>query len=170
MSDLSNRFRNPVTNGRYTKALFLEESYSDKTSVLYTLKDEDHNGYISLYKRYMEMADPYEIHFAEAYFDGWEHWQMVCSASWFKPFIERWRKELHLHMKAAALATIKDLAADKSSKACFAANKLLLDGGWLTDSSKTKAGRPSKDSIKAEAEKLFENHKDVKDDFERLMQ
>jgi hypothetical protein len=164
---LSN-FRHPQTNMRYTKGLFLEESYSDKSAVLYTLKDDDHNGYISLYKRYMAMSDPYEINFANTYFDGWEHWQMVCATSWFKPYIERWRKELHLHLKAAALANIKELAADKSSKACFAANKLLLEGAWLDTEEKKGKGRPSKESIKQEAEKLFQERDVILKDFERL--
>lgn len=163
-----NRFRDPRSNQRYTKSLFLEESYLDKSNVLYTLKDEDHLGYISLYKRYMEMADPYEIHFAEAYFDGWEHWQMVCSAAWFKPYITRWRKELNLKLRAEALAVIKEVANDPKHRGRLAAAKILLDGGWQ-DKEDTKAvGRPSKESIRKEADNLFNIEKEHKLDLQRI--
>lgn len=161
-------FRDPQSNARYTKSLFLEESYSDKSKVLYTLKDEDHLGYVSLYKRYMEMADPYEIHFAEAYFEGWEHWQMVCSSSWFKPYITRWRKELNLKLRAAALNVIKEISEDKTNRGRLAAAKILLDGGWQDKEEGKGAGRPSKESIRKEADNLFNIEREHKLDLQRI--
>ena len=163
-------FREPVTNVRLTKSLFLEESYKDKSYVIYTLKDTDHNGYVSLYLRYMAMSDPYEINFANAYFDGWEHWQMVSNASWFKPYISRWRKELNLKLKAEALARIREIAKDETNKASFTANKLLLEGGWESKEEKKGAGRPSKEAIREQAEQMFSESEQVKKDYERLMQ
>ena len=164
----NSRFRDPRTNQRYTKSLFLEESYLDKSNVLYTLKDEDHLGYISLYKRYMEMADPYEIHFAEAYFDGWEHWQMVCNTLWMKPYIERWRLELGLKMKARALATIREIAQTETHKGRLAAAKILLEGGWEGTKPKNSVGRPTKEAIRKEADNLFNIEKEHKQDLERI--
>lgn len=161
-------FREPSTNVRLTKSLFLEESYKDKTYVIYTLKDTDHNGYISLYRRYMDMADPYEINFANQYFDGWEHWQMVANATWFKPYISRWRKELNLQMKAEALARIREIAKDEGNKAAFAANKMLLEGAWESKEDKKTVGRPSKEAIREAANELFSAEQSYKEDLERL--
>jgi len=169
MVQMSNPYREPNSNVRYTKALFLEESYSDKSAVLYTLKDVDHNGYPSLYRLYMEMADPLEINFAKTYFEGWEHWQMVANSNWFKSYISRWREELELSMRARALAAIVEAARDDSSKFNYEANKFLLTGGWKGKEAKeSKVGRPTKEAIKREADALFEASKDSLEDFKRL--
>ena len=163
---LPNKFRSPINNSRYTKGLFLEESYEDRSTVLYTLKDVDHDGYPSLYRKYLEMADLTEIEFARAYFDGWEHWQMVCAAPWFKPFITRWRKELELTLRARALNAVKAVADNPDHKSSYDANKYLLSGNWKTE--KDKVGRPSKDEIKRQANELFISQNDTQADLTRI--
>lgn len=168
MSNFSSPFRDPVQNVRYTKALFFEVAVDDKSNVMYTLKDKDHKGYPSLYRLYMDMADPLEINFAEAYLDGWEHWQMICDTVWFKPYIKRWRHELQLKLRAEALLRIRDIAKDETHRGSLAANKILLDGGWQTKEDTKKVGRKSKDEIKAEAERLFVSEKDALADLERI--
>lgn len=161
------KFRNPVNNARYTKSLFLEESYDDRSTVLYTLKDSDHDGYPSLYRKYLEMGDLTEIEFARAYFEGWEHWQMVCSGPWFKPFIARWRQELELTTRAKALQEVQRVAADSSHKSSYEANKYLLSGNWK-GGDKGKVGRPSKDEIKRQAQELFLSKNETEDDYKRM--
>lgn len=157
------------TNQRLTKSLFLEESYMDQSSVLYTLKDQDHNGFPSLYRLYMEMSDPTELEFARAYFDGWEHWLMIANASWFKPYIAKWREELDVQIRANALKSIRNVASDGFHKQSYEANKFLLLGGWKPQQGKDKVGRPSKEAIKSEAERLFENEKSINEDYKRIL-
>lgn len=163
----TNPFRSPVSNARYTQALFLEQSYEDRSKVIYTLKDEDHDGFPSLYRLYLEAKDPTEIKFANSYLDGWDHWTRLCQLDWFKPFVKRWREELELHLKAQALKNILDIAKDQKHPSSFAANKLILSGEWKPEKT-AKVGRPSKEAIKKEAEALFNNEKQAEEDLKRL--
>ncbi len=162
------KFKNPDTNIRYTKSLFLEESYTDRSNVLYTLKDNDHDGYVSLYRKYLEEADLTELSFARKYFDGWEHWQMVCNATWFKPFISRWREELELQIRSEALKRLIETSKDSESRNSYDATKFLLQGGWRPAKGKDPVGRPSKDAIRQKAEELFQDQKSVNDDYLRI--
>jgi hypothetical protein len=153
------KFRNEVNNSRYTKALFFETSFPSKETVLYTLKDVDHQGYPSLYLLYMATNDPTEWKFATEYFDGWEHWEMLCECEWFKPLVSRWRRELELRMKSQALARIM-AEAKTSSREAFASNKYLLERGWEPKEGQNKRGRPSKAEIsKAAHEAVTENNR-----------
>lgn len=163
-------FRDPVQNVRYTRKLFFEQSYDDPSAAIYTLKNRDHEKYLSLYQRYLDMEDPLEVEFANRYFEDYEHWQMVANAPWFKPYIERWRKELALRLRAKALNRIKDIAQDETNRASFAANKLLLEGGWMDKEEVKKVGRPSKEAIRAEADALFNSEKSTEQDYQRVFQ
>jgi hypothetical protein len=146
----------------------LEFSYDDRSQVLYTLKDEDHEGYISLYKRYMALGDPTEAIFAQTYFDGIDHWELLCRNLWFKPYVERWRKELDLVLRSRALANIMDVAEDKGHRSNYEANKYLLAGGWKTKEDKAKVGRPSKDEISRQAQLLFAAKDQTEEDYKRI--
>lgn len=164
-----NRFR-AANNQRLTKSLFFEES-EDKSLVVYTLKDSDHTVgdvvYPSLYRLYMESDDLTEYSFAVAHLDGWEHWQMLCNCTWFKPFHERWKKELEVRTLSKSLARLRAEAAS-SSKNSYLANKFLVERGWLPKEEKSPVGRPTKDRIKQEADALFHSQKQINDDLERL--
>ncbi len=162
-------FRHPTTNVRLTKALFLEESYTDKTFVLYTLKDKDHNEYPSLYRKYLLMDDLTEVTFANTYFDGWEHWCMVCECTWFKPFITRWRQELELLTRSKALSAIQAIAGQADHKSSYEANKYLLSGNWKSKEEKGKVGRPTKDAIRQQAELLFLQKNETEEDYKRIL-
>ena len=152
---------------RYLKGLFFEETLADKSTVIYTLKDRDHEGFPSLYRLYMETNDPTEWRFAMKYLDGWDHWERLCESPWFKPYIERWRRELQLRVASESLARI--MAESKTnSRDSFTANRYLLERGWEPKDSK-KAGRPSKDSIRAEAKRMASETTQVSDDFQRLI-
>lgn len=149
--------------GRWiTQGLFLEQSYTDTTYVIYTLQDEDHpRGYLSLYKLYMASNDPMEYTFANTHLGGWDHWEALSKAKWFQPYIQRWRKELELKIKAEALLLIREEAA-AGGKNSFVANKFLLEKGWV-ESPEGKRGRPKKQEIIQEADL-----KELKSDFERI--
>ena len=154
--------------GLLLKAIFFEETLSDKTNVVYTLKNHDHLGYPSLYRLYMETDDPTEYDFAVKYLDGWEHWVRLCENTWFKPYVTAWRKELEVRNRARALKNIKDVASSSSNPNSYQANKFLVSGGWKEAGPKRRAGQPSKDEVKAEAKRLAEISQTLDEDFERI--
>lgn len=165
----TNPFRNATTNQRLLKALFFETNgYADKSTVLYTLKDVDHEGFPSFYRLYMELDDPTEWEVSQRLVDGWEHWEMLSNCTWFKPFVERWRKELELRMKSKALAKIKT-EAKTGSKEAFGANKYLLEKGWeAKEGGRNGRGRPTKDDIRRAADEIARSQGQLSEDFERL--
>lgn len=173
MSSLPNReleFRAPGSNNWLTKALFLEQSYSDKTYIRFTLKNYDHEGLPSLYRLYMEEMDPTEVVFAQKHLGGWQHWKELQECIWFKPYLTVWREELELRLKAKALANIRSVSLDGESKSCYDANKFLLSGGWKTpEEKKSKVGRPSKEAIKQQAEQLFRQSQETESELERIL-
>lgn len=163
----TNKFR-ASNNARLLKGLFFETTLADKSSVVYTLKDVDHEGFPSLYRLYMEIDDPTEWEVAQQLLDGWEHWEMLCGCTWFKPYVERWRKEVELRFKSKALHKIR-VESKTGSKESFSANKYLLEKGWEPkEASKNGRGRPSKDEIKKAATEIAEADKRLLGDFERL--
>jgi len=159
-----NPFRSSM-NRRLLKGLFYETTLADKSSVVYTLKDVDHEGYRSLYRLYMETNDPTEWAFATKYLDGFGHWELLCDTTWFRPYIQRWRRELDLRLKSQALSRIMS-EAKTSSKESFAANKYLLEKGW--EPKVNARGRPSKDEIKRAANEIASSNSRLEEDFSRL--
>jgi hypothetical protein len=149
-----------------TKGLFFETSL-DKDTVVYTLKDEDYNGYPSLYRLYMETGDPTEWAFATNCLGGWSHWEQLQAANWLKPYIKRWRTELELKIKSEQLLRVMQTAGN-DSKESYQAQKFLLQGGWIEEK-KHSRGRPSKDDIrKAAAEELTSQNR-VDNDYNRII-
>lgn len=124
-------------------------------------------GFVSLYRLYIETADPTEYAFAIRYLDGWEHWELLCQSQWFKPYVTRWRRELETKIRSQSLAKIIDLAHNSDSREAFQAQKFLLSGDWKTRD-EAKRGRPSKDEIKHEAERLARLESQVSQDYERI--
>lgn len=164
-----NNHKKPVfknTSGAYyTKGLFYEvANEEDRDYVLYTLKNEDHKGYPSLHRLYMEMDDPTEYEFAKKYFGSWKHWKMIRGAPWMTDVYKEMKEELDISIRARALNQIRD-AAINSDKDRMQANKYLLDRGWVDEDHR---GRPSKQKIKEEADKLFKDKEEVNSDYTRL--
>lgn len=128
-----------------TQMLFLELGYNTEESI-YSLKEYHHthsNGvlYPSLKLLYLEEEDVTEYQFATKYLLGWKHWQRICSNKSIAPYIEEWRTELELKVRAQAIRDI--VASCASEKGNFQAAKWLADKGW----EKRTAGRPSKQEI-----------------------
>ena len=164
----TNKFRSAI-NTRYLKGLFYEQTGADKSSVVYTLKDIDHNNYPSMYRLYMELDDPTEWKVATTLVDGWEHWEMLTSCSWFKPYVDRWRKELEVRMRSIALNRIKT-ESKISSKDSFMANKYILEKGWEPkETSTSKRGRPTNDEIKKAANEAASAEARLSADFSRMI-
>lgn len=161
-----NRFKND-SGALLLKGIFFETQMADKSSVVYTLKDRDHEGFPSLYRLYMEANDPTEYKFATTCLDGWEHWERLSACNWFKPYIEAWRRELEVRMKSQALQRIMS-EAKTNSRESFNANKYLLEKGWEPKDGQSKRGRPSKEEIKAEAINQANLHFRLDSDFDRI--
>ena len=163
-----NPFRHEINNVKYLKGLFFEQVNSDKSTVLYTLKDVPHEGFPSFYQLYMAIDDPTEWEVAQQLVDGWEHWEALCECNWFKPYLNRWRKEIELRMKSKALARIRT-EARTNAKEALAANRYLLEKGWeAKEGQRNGRGRPTKEDIKKAATELASVNERLSDDFSRL--
>ncbi len=170
MGERPNKFKNEI-GAHILKPIFFEHDNSDHIYSVFTLKDQDHTWkgvvYPSLRKLYVEMEDPTEYEFALQYLDGWIHWKKLSGASFFQEHLKEWREELEVRMRAKALNRMK-VRAVSDSKDSFAADKILLAGGWKTPEEKSAVGRPTKDKIKQEAEKLFQERTEFDEDYDRL--
>jgi hypothetical protein len=166
MDTPTNRFKSP-TGGKYLRALFFETTGVDKSTVLYTLKDQEHLGYPSLYQLYMAANDPTEWRFATQHLDGWEHWEQLTACTWFIPYAARWRRELHLRTASESLARVM-AEAKTNSRDSFTANRYLIERGWEPKGS-SKGGRPTKDSIRAAAHQLASESHQIDSDFNRIL-
>lgn len=162
---MSTPFRNS-SGTRITKGLFFETA-DIKDNVYYTLKREDHLGYPSLYRLYIEAKDLAEHRFAKAHLDGWEHWEMMCDASWFKPFVSVWRRELSALLETEALDRMQALAV-KDSAVAFPANKYLLDCVRKPKGAISR-GRPTKDAITKETARMASAAALIDNDYKRLL-
>jgi hypothetical protein len=151
---------------RYLRALFYEMVMADKSTVSYTLKDRDHQSYPSLYRLYMEAADPTEYRFATAHLDGWVHWEELTQCDWFKPYVERWRRELDVKLRSEALAKIMAEAAAGSQNS-YHANKYLLEGPWKP-TEKKKTGPTTRVAIQQEAHRIVSEGQEMASDHDRL--
>jgi hypothetical protein len=161
------------------KAIFLEEYLygcgelrqerrdNGLSRVVYTLKNEDvtKDGitYASLYRLYLGHLDPTEYDFANTHLGGWDHWQRLLECDWFQPYVERWRTELELKLKAKAFKEIRE-EAEAGTKNSFSANKWLIANGWAPN----RRGRPSKSEIKAQAVQIAQGDHRVAEDLKRL--
>jgi hypothetical protein len=163
----SSKFRGS-SGPRFTQSLFLEQSYHDKSQVLYSLKDHDNNGYPSLFRLYMEMEDETEYEFATRYFDNFPHWEQIAALSWMKPHVERWRRELRLKIAARALRKLKEHAEHGEGREALASAKYLLEKGWEPKTAANKRGRPSKDEVKQEVQRQAQVEKELGDDLSRI--
>ena len=160
------RFKN--SSGAFLlRAMFFETTLADKSQVVYTLKDEDHEGFPSLYKLYLSCSDLTEYEFANQHLGGWDHWLKLQECGWFKPYLQRWRQELILKHKAEALKRVIS-EARSSSRNAFAANKFLVQEGWKQPEEKAKRGRPSKAEIERSKKELLEFDSELSEAANRL--
>lgn len=155
------------TGRRYLQALFYETTLSDKSTVVYTLKESDHEGYPSLSRLYLETGDPTEYQFAIRYLDGWSHWQELSTAKWFQPYVEAWRAELAVKLDSEALARIQEVARDKAHPGYYYANKHLLELARKPVDAK-KRGRPTKGSSPVEETHERAILREIAEDAKRL--
>lgn len=151
--------------GRFkTNSLFLETcvDQAKKPDAVYTLKPYDHEYkgkiYYSLKKIYLEMEDPTEYLFATTYLAGWNHWKRICNNKAFVEFIEEWREELELKLRAKGFKQVLE-AAQEDGNLGYNASKFLVDKGWKEGKGR---GRPTK----AEKEKQRKQDQQLVGSFE----
>lgn len=174
LEQIDKRLRKTPTGRWITAGLFVELNQTDLYPAIWTLEDYDivknDVSYPSLYLLYMDMEDLTEFEFANRYFGSYEHWEALCKQPTFKPYAERWRKELALKIQARALRQLAD-EAQSESKNSYSANKFLVEKGWIPkEGSGRGRGRPSKKEIE-EAAKLEASQKNqILDDYERLQE
>lgn len=121
----TSQFKNSM-GMRYTKGLFFETTLEDKSSVVYTLKENDHKGYKSLKRLYLEEEDPSEYIFASKWLDSYDHWKLLTECTWFKPIVAEWREELRLKLESKYLKKLMEIA-EAGGKEGISANKILLE-------------------------------------------
>jgi hypothetical protein len=168
MKDFSSKFKN-ISNRFYTKAIFYEMNITDKDTILYTLKDEDHLGYPSLYRLYMEMDDITEYQFATTYFHSWAHWDELSQSGWFQPYISKWREELLLRRKMRHIREIERIASE-GGKDSLAAQKYLLERAWEKNATPRKrVGRPDKPEDTQTDEEVRLSRKMFSQDYDRII-
>lgn len=170
MTTISKEPSGPIfknTSGSWLlKTLFFEMSDSNHDRALYTLKTEDHTSkedgrvYPSLRRLYLDMNDESEFDFARTYFGGWPHWKRLLQCSWFQDYLSEIREELAVRNAASCLRQLRK----KASEGSLQANKYLLEQGWKKDI----VGRPSKEKIRSEADRLFRSAQDVDEDLQRI--
>lgn len=132
--------------GHYrTSSLFYEHNPTNKAGFRppYTLKEQDHNGFTSLRRLYMECADPGEYEFAKRAFGSYRQWKEITKCNWFQEHLKEWREELAAKLKSEALDVItKRMRHDKTATG-FTAAKWIAEGKQL-DSTPKRRGRPPK--------------------------
>lgn len=149
-----------------TQGLFVDFAY-DETFAQYTISKEDkeYNGkmYPSLYKLYMDTADPTEYRFAMEHLLGWDHWQRICANKILseKLDIESWREELEVKLRSQAMKEVISIAKNGN----FNAAKWLSDKGW-----DTKRGRPSNEERKKESAIKKKIAQSIEDDSNRVVE
>lgn len=165
----SNPFK--AANGQhYIRQIFYELNTEGHELSLYTLKDYDivvdNRVLPSIHNLYVATEDPSEYLFANKYFDNWGHWQKIANSTSLKEYVTAMREELAVKLMARSLNSIKELATG-DTRDSFQANKYLLEKGWASTTG--RKGRPTKDSVKKEAELLLKDKEDFKDDFDRMI-
>lgn len=164
-NQMSNKFKN--VNGVYLLRELFYETAQNRDNVIYTLKNEDHEGFPSLYRAYMDCGDVTEYEFATQYLGGWEHWKSLSECSWMKALVAKWRDELEVSIRSKQLKNVLDAASGKSRES-FQAQKYLLDS--LRKETGSKRGRPTKAEVTKAARDIADEGKRLDEDFLRLVE
>ena len=133
-------------NKMLTQGLFTE--YRHQTTggdtAIYTLKEQDHNDCISMYKVFIDSSSEYEA--AQKLLGSWNHWKKLCKCSWFKPHLEDWKEEIKIREAAIGKATLIDAALDGN---VTAAKELVNQLN-----KKSSPGRPSTKQVESNNDRL----------------
>lgn len=149
--------------GRFrTQSLFWESRHPRYTPV-FTLKKYEHEGCVSMYQKYMEIADPTEYQVALRLLGSWEHWKKLTERPWFLEQVSEWREELKARMASERYEEMKDAATNGAGTP-----QGLQATKWLHDvygeKTKSKRGRPSKAEKEATKKQEIEEERSLQED------
>lgn len=154
-----------------TQSLFYETNYGkpkEGLEPIFTLKDEDHKGGDTIYRSmrsiYINMGDPTEYDFAMEVLGSWRHWKKLLDNKIIRPYIDQWREELEIKLRAEGVRTLRATANDDTSKSQVTAAKYLADKGWA----EKKRGTPSKAEKEGAIKKQVMVKAETKDDFNNI--
>lgn len=161
----SSRFKDE--KGRWLTMSLFYETYSNLDTranypPLYTIKDEDYNGLLSIRKKYLELRDPSEYKIATQYFGGWEHWKVLNTNKWLSNHVNSWREELEVIIRCGALEKMQELATSDKAIAKDAL-KFMINREW-----EVRRGRPSKDEKERQLRIESDINAQVDSDFKLL--
>jgi hypothetical protein len=151
------------SQGRFrTQSLFWESRHPDMKPV-FTMKKREHEGCISMYEKYMEIADPTEYQVAIRLLGSWDHWQKLCRLPWFKEMADEWRAELKIRMASDRYYEMAETARDhKGQPNGIQATKWLSE--QYGEKPQSKRGRPSKAEKEAALKQAASDMQDLEDD------
>lgn len=168
--DLFDAFKD--TQGRFrTQSLFIEKEHPSYPAH-FTLKKWDalKNGkkYISMYLKYMEIADPTEYLVAKKLLGSWDHWLALKSSQWFSEELAGWRAELQVKLESTRYNEMRKVLETSSSDSPQA----IQATKWLAErygsKKESKRGRPSKDEVKGHLKRLKAEDDDLQEDLARI--
>lgn len=125
-----------------TEGLFLESSQPNENAI-YSLQPWDKKSggkfYPSIHKLYVEMGDVSEWHFANAYFDGYQHWLLIKSRPFFKEYYAKMVEELNAKISSNSIQNmLKQMEEGTASQATL---KYLADKDYVK---KAPVGKPKR--------------------------
>ena len=157
--------------GRFrTQSLFIETP-NVAYPAYFTLKKSDTtkagHTYISLYRKYMAIADPTEYQVAVQLFGSWSHWQALMKSQWFMDNLNEWRYELRTRLESERYHEMKEhIKDDPKSTQAMQATKWLA--GRYGDAKQAKRGRPSKLEKEQALRQATEDDKTLNEDAKRI--
>jgi hypothetical protein len=154
-----------VCNRWMTSGLFYELYTNTLDFAIFTLDDDDKEvkgkKLKSIKKLYMSCTDPTEYEFANKHLGGWAHWKELQECKLLIPYIDAWRDEMEIKLRAEAIKTIAVIA--KTDKG-YQAAKFLADCGWKLRA----AGAPSKEEKEGHKKKMASVNTIINNDAKRL--
>lgn len=120
--------------------------------------------FLELLGAYLRFRDPTEYCFAKAHFGTWAAWKEFSETEAIRPVIGRWREELTVKLRYESLARIME-AAQGDTKDALSANKYIYE---TLAEDKGKVGRPSKEAISREAQRLHQDSQMREEAYRRI--
>jgi hypothetical protein len=155
LKDAQGRFR--------TQSLFIETPH-ESYPAYFTIKKYDFEKggktYISMYRKYMEYADPTEYNFAQMVLGSWDHWLAMQRNAKFREHLVGWREELRIKIESARYHEMVKAAKQGKTTASEWLAKRYGEG--------VKRGRPSKAEKAAHLKRIEQDSEEVKEDVARL--
>lgn len=157
-----------------TNAVFIDPTtqveITNKYHKLFTQKDFDYKGCLSLKKLFVLFGDIMEYDFATNVIGSFEWWERLKKAPWISANIYKpARRELEIKIRAQAVGNIRRIASNSVSiSTAFNANKFLADRGW-GESKETKRGRPSNEEIEGALKNITEEKAQLDLEAERIL-